>query len=112
MTSFLKPTTTNLLGTGLLLVATWAGSIVSRLISTDIMGSTQAFPTVQAGNYSGYVAGAGRAALRGSSLMGTFGLASGAIEAVILAVLFYVIVSYAMSIRPKESEEKKQTKAK
>ena len=109
--SSLKPNKTNVVGTVLLLAANYAGGLVSRIVSGIIVPRGAAAATQFAGNASQYAGAAGRGAMAGAGVAqyGNTGLASGAINLVILAVLFYVIVSFVtvMFAKPDESREQK-----
>jgi|GEM_PF-6139116 len=91
MASFLKPNKWNLIGTAALLVASYLGSFISGLVSRFAMESAGG-----SGTYAGNVTGmAGRGAI-GATRIGGLGLVGGAVNLVILAVLFYVILSFVM----------------
>jgi large-conductance mechanosensitive channel len=105
MLSNLKPNKSNVVGTVLLLAASYVGGFVSRIVSGLIVprGGGQ-----YAGAASQYAGTAGRGAMAGGTF-GTSGLVSGAINFVILAILFYVIISLVpvMFAKPQESREEK-----
>jgi hypothetical protein len=98
MLSFLKPTKANLAGTAALLIANWAGGLVSRYAISPLIFQ------VAGGAMQGGGRGAGGAAMMP---FGGFGLAAGAANLVILAVLFYVILSFILAEIAKSPETQK-----
>src|SRR5271157_78368 len=92
MGSFLKPDKANVIGTVAFLIANYVGGFVSRLATMAVAGGNGA------GAYGGNATYAGRAAgmANAGARLGTGGLISGAVNLVILAVLFYVIISFVM----------------
>lgn len=92
MGSFLKPDKAKVIATVAFLIADYVGGFVSRLAMLAVAGGNAA------GTYGGNGTYAGRAAgmMNGGARMGSGGLISGAVNLVILAVLFYVIVSFVM----------------
>lgn len=102
---FLKPNKGNLIGTAALLVANYLGSFVSSLVSRFAMQPA-------GGTYAGNVTGmAGRGAA-GAARLGGSGLVGGAVNFVILAVLFYVVLAFVMDKFAKEPTTPKSEKAK
>lgn len=102
--SWLKPAKTNIVGTVLLLVANWAGGLISRPLVPLIMGGG---PADMAGRAAGAFAGRGDAfSGAGSTQFATYGLVSGAVNVVVLALLFYVVLSVVVGMLPKEPEAK------
>ncbi|VVB98285.1 Uncharacterised protein [uncultured archaeon] len=98
---FLKPNKANLIGTALLLVADVIGGSVSRIASSLARGAAGTA-------MNGTAASAGRGAFAGGtrSAAGSFGLVSGALNIVILAVLFYVVISFVVAKLGKEPDVK------
>ncbi len=105
MLSALKPNKSNVVGTVLLLAASYVGGFVSRIVSGLIVPRSA---DQYAGAASQYAGAAGRGAMAGGSF-GSSGLVSGAINLVVLAVLFYVIISLVpvMFAKSQESREEK-----
>jgi hypothetical protein len=103
--TFLRPTKASIAGTALLLVASFVGGFLSRVI----------IPLFMQRDTAGGYAGAGRGAFAGGGPMagngafsgggaqfGGFGLLSAAVDYVILAILFYVVVSFVIDLAVKE----------
>jgi uncharacterized membrane protein len=102
MLSSLKPNKTNVLGTILLLAANYAGGFVSRIASGALIQRAASGATQYAG-------AAGRGAMAGAGGYGGAGLVSEAMGLVVLAVLFYAILSLVpvMFAKSQESREEK-----
>jgi len=112
MLSSLKPGKANVIGTVLLLVANYAGSFVSRLASGALIPRSGNIAQFGNGSATQFAGSAGRAAYAGGeSASGGAGLLSSAISLVVLAVLFYVVVSFVVGAfaNPQESREEKGT---
>ncbi len=113
MVSWFKPTKANLVGTVLLLAANWAGGLISRPIVQLITGGgTADMAGRAAGGFAGRAAGA--YAGQGGAFSGTastqfaaYGLASSAVSFVVLALLFYVVLSVVFGMLPKAPEERR-----
>lgn len=103
---FLKPNKANVIGTALLLVANWTAGFVSRLVLQVARSGSDVVATGGRGSF----AGAG-AAQFGGTQYGGLNILSGATNLVILAVLFYVIVSFVAEklVNAQEPAKKKET---
>ncbi len=88
MMDFLKPNKANLIGTAALLVANWIVGLVSRLFISPLVFSGMGIQMQNGGR--GAFGGMGSG---GMMPYGGAGLAAGAVELVLLAVVFYVILS-------------------
>lgn len=107
MIDFLKPTKANVVGTIALLAANWAGGLITRYaVAPAVIGAMGG--TMQNGGRGAF--GAGGTAGAGMMQFGNFGLVSGALSLVILAVLFYVIVSFTI-VELAKSPESQKTKS-
>jgi len=97
MLSFLKPTKTNVVGTVLLLAANLIGSSVSGYLTQFIIGATDLAMTDRAGP-AGFGGGAPpMAAGRLGTSAGGFGIVGSALSLLVLAVLFYVTLSFVVT---------------
>ncbi len=100
MLDFLKPNKANVIGTIALLAANWLGGVVSRYavfpLIVDAMGGTMQ----NGGRGGGFGAG-------GMMQFGNIGLAAGAANLVILAVLFYIVISFTLAEIAKSPESQK-----
>ncbi len=110
MVSWFKPTKSNVIGTVLLLVANWAGGFISRLAVPLLMGGEMSGRA--AGNFAGRTGGFAGAAGTGGTQFAAFGLVSSAVSLVILALLFYIVLSVVVGVFAKppapEAEGKKK----
>jgi uncharacterized membrane protein len=102
--SSLKPNKTNVVGTILLLVANYAGAFVSRIASGLIV------PRGAAGTATQFAGAGTRGAMAGAggAQYGGTGLISGAISLVVLAVLFYIIMSVVPVTFAKSQESREE----
>ena len=91
--SFLKPNKANVIGTVALLAANWIGGLISRYAVIPLI----------AGSMGGAMQGGGRGGAPGMQF-GGFGLVAGAANIVILAILFYVIISFTLAEIAKSPE--------
>ncbi len=88
---FLKPNKANVIGTAALLVANWVVGLLSRFAINPMVFS--AMGVQMQGGRGGFGGGFGGAGSGGMMPFGGAGLAAGAVELVILAAAFYVILS-------------------
>ncbi len=86
---FLKPNKANVIGTAALLAANWVIGLISRLAINPLVFSAMGVQM----QYGGRGGPGGGFAGPGMGGFGGAGLAAGAVELVILAAVFYVIVS-------------------
>ncbi len=89
---FLKPDKAKVIGTVALLAANWIVGIVSRAAINPAVFSAMGVQ-MQNGGRGGFGGGLGGAGSGGMMPFGGAGLLAGAIELVILALVFYVILS-------------------
>ncbi len=90
--NFLKPNKANIIGTVLLLVANFMGGFISRVAVPLIIPRTDSNGSIIQGMGQG-----GRGSFgAGVGMYGNSGFASSVINVVILAILFYVILSFVV----------------
>lgn len=109
MLSILKPNKANLIGTALLLIANAAGGFISRIgLRLVAGGADTAVGAAANGGRAAAFAGAGGSA----GQFGNFGLIGGAANLIILALLFYLVISFVVGRLAEQEAGKPQAQAK
>ena len=100
----LKPNKTNVIGTVLLVVANFISGYVSRVIIQ--LFNSESSATASTGGRGAF---AGNTARFGS---GNFGFLTGILNIVIVALLFYIVLSFILEKFPRQKEDEKQKESK
>ncbi len=104
MGSFLKPNKANLAGTAALLAGNFIFGYASRfamqLVNAGSAPDTASFAGRTAGSFAGTAGGYANSGVR---MAGASGLIGGAVSTILLALVFYVIVSFVIDMHYKEN---------
>lgn len=107
MASFLKPNKIKMVGTALLIAVTWIGNLISRFATQFFMQLNRGDDAAQAGttgSFAGYGFGPG------GNLGMQSGLFSDAVDFIVMALLFYIVLCFVLEKSAENPETRKQNK--